>query len=137
MEVPNTGKTIKEPKVTVHIVPGKATECRQRLLRLFWLEQLNKAPAPAPAPAVKPKAAAKKSGGAESDFDKLESAAHSPSSDTLEFANAGEFLTACAAPPLKRTRSEILEALSIKDITDITDFREAYQKLLGIFGVEA
>jgi len=40
MEVPNTRKTIKEPKVTVHIVLGKATECRQRLLRLFWLRLL-------------------------------------------------------------------------------------------------
>ena len=96
----------------------------------------------APAPAVKPNAAAKKSGGAgakkqssaDKDWNGLESAGKPK---TGEFANAGEFLTACAAPPLKRTRSEILEALSIKDITDITDFREAYRKLQGIFGVKS
>jgi len=52
-----------------------------------------------------------------------------------QFANAGEFLSACASPPLNRTRSVVLEALSIKDINEIKDFTKAYQKLLDIFEV--
>ena len=40
IEVANTRKTIPEPTVTVRILPSKANERRQRLLRLFWLRLL-------------------------------------------------------------------------------------------------
>ncbi len=56
--------------------------------------------------------------------------------DTSHFANAGEFLTACAKPPLKKSRPEILEALSLQRIDEIKDFDAAYQNLLTKFGVK-
>lgn len=77
---------------------------------------------------VKTKPAAKKSEKAEKDFANLESAAPV----TSKFANAGEFLTACAKPPLNKTRSDVLEILSLADISEITDFNTVYQNLLTL-----
>ncbi len=78
--------------------------------------------------AKKHEPAGKKSGSAEEDFEKLQSAA----SGATKFANAGEFLTACAKPPLNKTRSDVLEILSLADISEIKNFDTAYQNLLTL-----